>query len=232
MRLCDYSYCLVGTAEVSSYAIVSEWGVNIRSQFARASQSLQRQPEQSQPSNHFIKSDCKQMLFDSNLKVMTEEFILWFISAWDRTVTHVYSNLAMHPCTLSANFKGFLWKTTLCCPHLHNKLPHKSLPANKATLHWIFSQTELHWMIEVELSCISSARLRDQSEWRQAVSETGPRSEGLPWGLLCLAAFTLQNMHCLKFTHCVPLSISLLLVALLSEAELLFVFFMLCWQII
>lgn len=41
-----------------------------------------------------------------------------FISARDGTIT-VYSNLAMHPCTLLANFKGFLWKkkkTNLPCP--------------------------------------------------------------------------------------------------------------------
>ena len=50
----------------------------------------------------------EQKLFDSNLKVITEEFIHCFISAWDRTITPVYSNLTMHPCTLLANFKAFL----------------------------------------------------------------------------------------------------------------------------
>lgn len=118
----------------------------------------------------------EQKRFDSNLKVITEEFIHCFISAWARAITPVYSNLALHPCTLLANFKGFLWKTPfLFLPnHLHNKLPYKSLPAHDATLHWLSSQTELRWMIEVELPWISSAHLRDQSGWRQAVSKTAP----------------------------------------------------------
>ena len=74
------------------------------------------------------------------------------------------------------NFKGFFLKTTLGRPppHLHNKFPYKSVLAHNATLHRLSSQKELHWMIEVELSWISSPRLRDQSGWRQAVSETGP----------------------------------------------------------
>lgn len=130
--------------------------------------------------------------------------------------------------------EGSFEKQPSLAPHLHNKLPYKSLPAHDATLHWISSQTELRWMIEVELSWISSARLRDQSGWRQTVSKTGPEVKlclGLTLfcvrgkRLLCLVCFTLQNMHCLQLMHCIPqLSPSLyLLVAAFNIVELLLV---------
>lgn len=68
-------------------------------------------------------------------------------------------------------------------PHLHNKLAYKSLAARGAALHWISFQAELHWMIEVELSGISSVCLLDQSRWRQDGKWAGPTSlafTGLP----------------------------------------------------
>lgn len=72
----------------------------------------------------------------------------------------------------SDKLQSALWKTTLLHLRLHNKLPYKSLPAHNVTPHWISSQTERRWMIEVELYGISSARLCDQSGWRQTVSKT------------------------------------------------------------
>lgn len=173
----------------------------------------------------------EQKLFDSDLKVITEEFILCFITAWDRTVTPVYSNLAMHPCTLLANFKGFLWKTP---PPLHPSHP----PTSITNYHTKVSQhTTLHYT--------ESLHRRSSAGWLKLSSPEFPRlayvikvDEGRrlarraqkwssAWGslcsvhgerLFCLVPFTLQNMYCLQFMHWMPrLSLSyFLLVAVLS----------------
>lgn len=62
-----------------------------------------------------------------------------FISAWDGTIT-VYSNVAMHPCTLLASFKGFLWKNK------KNKKKPPSSPTSTTNYHTKVSQhTTLHY---------------------------------------------------------------------------------------
>lgn len=126
---------------------------------------------------------------------------------------------------------GSFEKQPSLAPHLHNKLPYKSLPAHDATLHRISSQTELRWMIEVELSWISSARLCDQSGWRQTVSKTGPEVKlclGLTlfcvWGKTSLPSMLHSTKYALSTAYTWHPSAALyLLVDVLSIVELLLV---------
>lgn len=100
----------------------------------------------------------------------------------------------MHPCTL-------LEKTSKCS--FENQTSLTSPPPSQITIkspstrHRVSSHTELRWTIEVELFWISSTRLRDQSGWRQAVSETGPEVKlcrGLP--LFCGNSYLPFFLHC------------------------------------
>lgn len=82
----------------------------------------------------------EQKRFDSDLKVVTEECVHCFIST--RTVTPVYSNLALHPCSLVANFKESFEKQ----PPPSQRVTLQESPAHDATLLWISSQALLNFL--------------------------------------------------------------------------------------
>lgn len=135
--------------------------------------------QESQVSNYFL-GMREQKRFDSDLKVVTEECVHCFIST--RTVTPVYSNLALHPCSLVANFKESFEKQ----PPPSQRVTLQESPAHDATLLWMSSQALLNFL----------TRRPDQSAWRRAVSEIGPEVKprlGLPE--FCLVPVSLQNMH-------------------------------------
>lgn len=115
--------------------------------------------------------NIEQKAFDSDTKVITGKFIHCFISVRVGTTLQCILIFAIHPCTLQENFKEPLWTPHHHRRHfrLHNKLPHKSLPAFNATLHWIASQTELGRMIKVELFLNFLSSL-PWSKWLKAVS--------------------------------------------------------------
>lgn len=116
----------------------------------------------------------EQKRFDSNLKVITEKFIHSFISALDRTITTVYSNLTVHPYILlkklqRAPFEKQPSRAPTSITNYHTKV------SQHTTLHYTESLHRRSSAAWLKSSSPEFPQLvSDQSGWRQSVSKTPP----------------------------------------------------------